>query len=95
MSLLHYPSLTSEHSLNLLGINNPVFIYILNSFQLYYCLIRWGFFINAGLDIYSRYITYLEVSPDNDAQTVLSHFRKGVAEKGLPVSVRLANFLNF
>ncbi len=64
-----------------------------NSFQLYYCLNRWGFFINAGLDIYSRYITFLEVSPDNDAQTVLSHFRKGVAEKGLPVSVRSANFL--
>lgn len=51
-------------------------------------LIRWNFTIHGGIDGYSRVITYLHCSINNDAETVLDQFIEGVEEYGLPSRVR-------
>ena len=50
-------------------------------------LIRWRLVIHGGIDGYSRLIVYLRCSANNRAQTVLSHFQKGVDTFGLPLRV--------
>ena len=49
----------------------------------YHKLIRWKFIIRGGID---RLITFLKVSTDNNASTVLSAF---VDEFGLPSRIRI------
>jgi hypothetical protein len=51
-------------------------------------LIRWKFVIHAGIDGYSRLITYIHCSSNNKSQTVLEYFKKGINEFGLPSRVR-------
>src|SRR6266496_4084758 len=51
-------------------------------------LIRWKFVIHAGIDGYSRLITYIHCSSNNKSQTVLEYFKKGRNEFGLPSRVR-------
>ena len=50
--------------------------------------IRWRFVVHGGIDGYSRVLTFLNLSQDNKANTVLQHFKRGVVEWGLPVAVR-------
>ena len=51
-------------------------------------LIRWKMVVHAGIDGYSRLITYCRCSPDNTASTVLSLFVDAVQKYGLPLKVR-------
>lgn len=54
----------------------------------HHSLIRWRFVVHGCVDGFSRLITYLSCSTDNRAATVLSLFRRGVAEFGTPSRVR-------
>lgn len=54
----------------------------------YHKLIRWRIVIHGGIDGYSRLITYLQVSPNNHSESVLSAFLKAVSQFGLPSRVR-------
>ena len=54
----------------------------------YHKLIRWKIVIHGGIDGYSRLITYLQVSSNNCASTVLSAFTSAVEEYGLPSRIR-------
>ena len=54
----------------------------------YHKLIRWRLVIHGGIDGFSRLITYLTVSPNNHAETVLHSFRGAVEEFALPSRVR-------
>ena len=51
-------------------------------------LIRWKLVIHAGIDAFSRLITYCHCSPNNQATTVLGLFREAVESFGLPLKVR-------
>ena len=51
-------------------------------------LIRWGLTVQAGIDGYSRLITYLQCFTNNTASTVLQHFSRAVALYGCPSRVR-------
>src|SRR6266498_5839558 len=51
-------------------------------------LIRWKFVIHAGIDGYSRMVTFIHCSDNNRAQTVLRYFLEGKDEFGLPSRVR-------
>ena len=51
-------------------------------------LIRWKIITHGGIDGFSRLITFLQVSTNNKAETVLSAFLKAVDEYGLPLRVR-------
>lgn len=51
-------------------------------------LIKWKFVIHAGIDGFSRIITYIHCSGNNKAQTVFRYFRKGTYEFGIPSRVR-------
>ena len=51
-------------------------------------LIRWRFVIHGGIDGYSRTITYLKCSTNNEASTVLAAFCDAVSNHGLPECVR-------
>ena len=51
-------------------------------------LIRWKLVVHAGIDGYSRLITYCHCSSNNQASTVLSLFSKAVETYGLPLKVR-------
>ena len=55
----------------------------------YHKLIRWKIVIHGGTDGYSRLITYLQVSTNSRAATVLSAFQNAVQEYGLPSRVRM------
>uniref|UniRef100_A0A1X7VPV4 Integrase core domain-containing protein n=1 Tax=Amphimedon queenslandica TaxID=400682 RepID=A0A1X7VPV4_AMPQE len=46
--------------------------------------IKWGFIIHERVDDYSRLITYLNLSNNNLAITVLTHFLKAVDEYSHP-----------
>lgn len=51
-------------------------------------MIRWKLIIHAGIDGFSRLITYINCANNNLASTVLEQFLKGVSVYGLPVSGR-------
>lgn len=54
----------------------------------YHKLIRWKFVIHGAIDGYSRLITYLRVSTNNRASTVLGAFRSAIEHYGLPSRIR-------
>ncbi|XP_046647082.1 uncharacterized protein LOC124337084 [Daphnia pulicaria] len=58
-----------------------------------YKLSGYGFVIHACIDVYSRFITYLDVSNNNNPSTVLRLFQSGVAVLGLPTRLRCDNQL--
>ena len=51
-------------------------------------MIRWRLVIHAGIDSFSRCITYVKCSNSNCANTVIEAFLEGTAMFGLPVHVR-------
>lgn len=51
-------------------------------------LIAWRFVFHGCIDGYSRTVIYLECCTNNRASTVLSFFRNGVSQFGLPLRVR-------
>lgn len=55
----------------------------------YHKLIRWKFVIHGAIDGFSRLITFLQVSPNNLASTVLKAFKSAVDEFGLPSRIRI------
>ncbi len=55
----------------------------------YHKLIRWRIVIHGCIDGYSRLITFLKVSTNNRAETVLTAFQSAVTEFGLPSKVRM------
>ena len=55
----------------------------------YHKLIRWKLVIHGGIDGYSRLITFLKVSTNNHASTVLSAYVSAVDEFGLPSRIRI------
>jgi hypothetical protein len=55
----------------------------------YHKLIRWKMVIHGAIDGYSRLITFLNVSNNNRANTVLMYFTQAVQEYGLPSRIRI------
>ena len=55
----------------------------------YHKLIRWRIVIHGGIDGFSRLITYLKVSTNNQASTVLTAFMEAVDKLGLPSRIRI------
>lgn len=51
-------------------------------------LIRWCFTIVAGIDEFSRFITFMQCVNNNRADTSLQCFRQGIENYGLPLRVR-------
>ena len=51
-------------------------------------LIHWRFVIHGAIDGYSRMITFLNCSTNNNAATVLTYFENAVAVHGLPSRIR-------
>lgn len=51
-------------------------------------LIRWRFVIHGAIDGFSRLILYLECANNNRASTVVSMFKIGVSNFGLPQQIR-------
>ncbi|CAB4421658.1 unnamed protein product [Rhizophagus irregularis] len=51
-------------------------------------LIRWKIVIHAGIDGYSRLITYINCSGNNRSQTVMNYFEKAIRKFGIPSRVR-------
>lgn len=51
-------------------------------------LIRWKFVIHAGIDGYSRLITYIHCSGNNRSETVFKYFKEGTERFGIPSRVR-------
>ena len=51
-------------------------------------LIRWGFVVHAGIDGYSRLITYMSCATNNRAATVYRLFVTAVEQYGLPSRLR-------
>ena len=51
-------------------------------------MIRWRLVIHAGVDGFSRLITYIRCANNNLASTVLQEFLKGISIYGIPYSVR-------
>ena len=50
--------------------------------------IRWKFFIHGATDGFSRTVTMINCSTDNQASTVLQHFLTATSKYGLPYCVR-------
>ena len=51
-------------------------------------LIRWKFVTHAGIDGYSRIITFIHCSGNNKSTTVFTHFKGGCDTFGTPSRVR-------
>ena len=51
-------------------------------------LVRWSFVIHGCIDGYSRRLTYLKCSTNNEAGTVFSLFENAIQEFGVPMRVR-------
>ena len=51
-------------------------------------LIRWWIVVHGGIDGYSRLIVFLTTATNNNADTVLECFLRGVSSYGLPSRVR-------
>ena len=51
-------------------------------------MIRWRLIIHAGIDGFSRCVTYVKCSNNNCADTVLEAFLEGISMFGVPVHVR-------
>lgn len=51
-------------------------------------LIRWKLVVHSGMDGYSRLLTFIECSNNNQAETVLNLFNKAVVELGRPLHIR-------
>ena len=51
-------------------------------------LIRWCIVVHGGIDGYSRLIVFLNAATNNNADTVLECFLRGVSSYGLPSRVR-------
>src|SRR2546430_4608576 len=51
-------------------------------------LIRWKFVIHAGIDGYSRLITYIHCSGNNRSETVFKYFKEGTERFGIPSHIR-------
>lgn len=49
---------------------------------------RWGFITHGGIDGYSRMVTFLKCSCNNEALTVLDSFVAAVNKYGVPTKVR-------
>ena len=54
----------------------------------YHKLIRWRVVIQGGIDGFSRLITFLRASPNNESGSMFSAFGDAVNEFGLPSKVR-------
>ena len=64
---------------------HPNFLWHLDS---HHKLIRWRLVVHGAIDGFSRLILYLECTNNNQAATVVSLFKKGVSNYGLPVQIR-------
>lgn len=51
-------------------------------------LIRWRFVIVGGIDGFSRMVTFLKCTDNNNSDTILECFKLGVHEYGIPYRVR-------
>ena len=51
-------------------------------------MIRWRLLVHAGVDGFSRTVTFANCANNNAAPTVLQAFMKGVSEFGVPEKVR-------
>ena len=51
-------------------------------------LIRWKMVTHAGIDGFSRMITYMKCSSNNKSSTVYNYFLEGIRLHGLPSRVR-------
>ena len=54
----------------------------------YHKLVRWKLVVHGGIDGFSRVPVYLNVAPNNKADTVLHAFSQAVGRYGLPLRVR-------
>ena len=53
-----------------------------------YKLIRWRFVVHGAIDGYSRLVTFLHCSTNNQAATVFQHFTSAIGRFGCPSRVR-------
>ena len=54
-----------------------------------YFFLRWNFVVHGCIDGFSRLITVLKVSSDNEAITALNYFVEGIKEYGVPSRLRM------
>lgn len=54
----------------------------------HHSLIRWRIVVHGGIDGFSRLITYLHCSTNNQADTVFTLFQEAIAKYGVPSRVR-------
>ena len=54
----------------------------------HHSLIRWRIVVHGGIDGFSRLITYLHYSTNNQADTVFTLFQEAIAKYGVPSRVR-------
>jgi hypothetical protein len=49
---------------------------------------KWGFYVQGGVDGYSRFITFMKVNSNNKSDSMLAAFKNGVEMYGLPSRIR-------
>ena len=54
----------------------------------HHSLIRWRIVVHGGIDGFSRLVTYLHYSTNNQADTVFTLFQEAIAKYGVPSRVR-------
>lgn len=52
---------------------------------------RWQIVVHAGIDGFSRLITFMKASTNNRADTVYHHFREATRQYGIPSRIRCDN----